>query len=218
MNKNQSHLRYVFYLLLMILCGAQYAQAQPASGSSSAQPGERRQRQGPLADTFDRRAAELAIEQPFNSVLVRIRFKKEYGYRSESARGGEPGLSSCDAFSVGLAKAARPSVPNVLIPVRRPEKITEVHGYYHCEFLISGLALDQDVTVGASVDDQGPWLGGTQAQLPSGYQRVLTDRERTVTLTQSDPRATMNFEMFAEPKRDFVQPRRSSDSIYIRKP
>lgn len=217
MNNNQCQLRYALGLLLLIVCCMECANAQPAAGTTPAsQPGER-QRPRQSAETYDRRAAELAIEQPFNSVLVRIRFKKEYGYRSESAQGGGPGLTSCDAFSVGLAKAALPSVPNVLIPVRRPDKITEVHGYYHCEFLISGLALDQDVTIGASVDDQGPWLGGTQSHPPSGYQRILTDRERTVTLTQSDPRATMNFEMIYEPRPDFVQPKRPND-IFIRKP
>lgn len=219
MNKTQCQLRYVFGSLLLIVCCMEFAHAQPAAGTTRpSQPGEQRQRPGQGPRTYDRGAIEQAIAQPFNSVLVRIRFKKEYGYKSESVRGGEPAVTSCDAFSVSLAKPARPAVPNVLIPVRRPENITEVHGYYHCEFLISGLALDQDVTVGASVDDQGPWQGGTQSHPASGYQRVLTDRERTATLTQSEPRATMNFEMIYEPRRDFVQPGRSSDSIYIRKP
>lgn len=217
MNKTQCPLRYVFGLLLLIVCCMECAQAQPAAGTSSSQPGDQRQRPGADPRLYDRGVVERAIaQQPSNSVLVRIRFKKDYGYKSESAGGGA-GLGSCDVFSVSLAKPARPSVPNVLIPVRRPEKISEVHGYYHCEFLVSGLALDQDVTIGALVDDQGPWLDGAQSQVPSGYQRVLTDRERTVTLTQSDPRATMNFEVIYEPKGDFVQPRRSSDSI-IRKP
>lgn len=79
-------------------------------------------------------------------------------------------------------------------------------------------SLNQDVTIGANVVDQESWLGGTQSHLPSGYQRVLTDRERTVTPTQSDPRATMNFEMIYEPKREFIQTQRPSGSSIIRKP
>lgn len=216
MNKNQHLLRNAFGLLLLMVCCIECAYAQPPAGTTPpTQPGEQRQRPGQSADTYNRRAAEQAIEQPFNSVLVRIRFKKEYGYKSESAQGG-PGLATCDVFSVALAKHARPAVPNVLIPVRRPDKISEVHGYYHCEFLVSGLALDQDVTIGASVDDQGPWLAGTQSQVPAGSKRVLTDRERTVTLTPSDPRATMNFEVIYQPKGDYSDPKRSSD--YLRKP
>lgn len=215
MNKYQHRLGYAFGVLLLILCYVECAYAQPPAGSTPAQPGGQRQRPGQSADTFDRRSVENAIEQPFNSVLVRIRFKKEFGYKSEASEGG-PGVSSCDAFSVSLAKPARPSVANVLIPVRRPDKITEQYGYYFCEFFVTGLALDQDVTIGASVNDQGPWLNGDQSQVPANYQRALTDRERTVTLTQSDPRATMNFEVIYEPKGDFVQPKRSDRSIYTR--
>ena len=216
MNKNQHLVRYALGLILLMVCCMECAYGQPPAGTTPpAQPGER-QRPLQSADKYDRGAVQQAIEQPLNSVLVRIRFKKEYGYKSESARGGEPGLASCDVFSVALAKPARPAVPNVLIPVRRPEQISDRLGYYFCEFLITGLALDQEVTVGASVEDQEPWLGGT-APLPANYQRVLTDRERTATLTQSDPRATMNFEVMYEPRGQFVQPRRSSDSM-IRKP
>ena len=214
MNKKQHQLRYAFGLLLFMVCCMECAYAQPPAGTPSSQPGGQRQRPGQSADVYDRRAAELANEQPFNSVLVRIRFRTEYGYKSESAQGGGPGLASCDVFSVALAKPARPSVANVLIPVRRPDRITENRGYYHCEFLVTGLALDQDVTIGASVDDQGPWLGGTQSQPPAGSQRVLSDRERTITLTQSDPRATMNFEVMYQPKGNVADPRRPSAPIY----
>lgn len=216
MNKKHYRFRNIPGFLLLIICCGTFAQAQPASGSTQpSQPGNERQRPNQSADRFDRSAVEQAIEQPYNSVLVRIRFKKEYGYKSESAQGG-PGLGSCDAFTIGLANAVRPSVPNVLIPIRRPERISEVHGYYHCEFLISGLALDQDVTVNASVDDQEPWLGSTQP-LPSGYQRALTDQQRTVSLSQGMPRATMNFEVIYVPRSKFVEPRRSSNPL-LRKP
>ena len=213
MNKTQFPLRYVFGLLLMIVCCVSFAHAQPPAGTPSSSSGERRR---PAGDPrlYDRGVVERAIEQqPSNSVLVRIRFRKEYGYKSESAQGGA-GLGSCDVFSVSLAKPARPAEANVLIPVRRPDKISEVHGYYFCEFLVSGLALDQEVSIGASVDDQGPWLGGgTHSQVPANYQRVLTDRERSVRLTPSDPRATMNFEVMFEPKRAFIDTRRPSDLI-----
>ena len=206
MNKTQ----YVFGLLLLIVCCMGSANAQPPAGTPSSPSGGQRGRPGQAADL--RRGVEQALDQPYNSVLVRIRIRKEHGYKSESAQGG-PGLGSCDVFAVSLAKPARPAVENVLIPVRRPEMIREVQGYYFCEFLVSGLALDQDVTIGASVDDQGPWLDGAQSQVPSGSQRVLTDRERTVTLSQSNPRATMNFEVMYQPKGDRADPRRPSDYI-----
>ena len=214
MNKNQSHLRYAFGLLLLIVCCTTGAYAQPASGTASPSSGERR-RPGQSPEVFDSRAAAQAVAQPSNSVLVRIRFKTEYGYKAESAP-GKPGLSSCDAFSVALAKPARPAQEGVLIPVRRPEVISEKYGYYFCEFLVSGLALNQEVTIGASIDDQGPWMGGTQPQVPMGYRRALSDRQRSATLTDSDPRATMNFEMFYEGTGDPVRSKLPSDLIRSR--
>lgn len=214
MNKNQSHLRYAFGVMLLIVCCMTSAYAQPASGTPSSSSGERR-RPGQMADSMDSRAAAQAIAQPLNSVLVSIRFKTTLGYKSESEP-GKPALSSCDVFTVSLANAARPAQEGVLIPVRRPETIREQYGYYFCEFLISGLALDQDVTIGASISDQGRWVGGTQPEVPMGYRRALSDRQRTVTLTQSDPRAKMNFEMFYEPTGDKVPSKLPTDSIRIR--
>ena len=214
MNKNQSQLRYVFGLLVLIVCCMTSISAQPAAGTPSSSSGERR-RPGQMAETMDSRAAAQAIAQPLNSVLVRIRFKTTYGYKSESDP-GKPGLSSCDVFAVSLANAARPAQEGVLIPVIRPETISERHGYYFCEFLVSGLALNQDVSIAASIADQTRWLGGTQPEVPMGYRRTLTDRQRTVTLTESDPRATMNFEMFYEPTGDKVPSKLPSD--LIRKP
>ena len=211
MNKNQLHLRFALGLLLLIVCCTTSAYAQPPAGTMSPSSGERR-RPGQSADVFDSRAAAQAIAQPLNSVLVRIRFKASYGYKSESTP-GKPGLSSCDVFSVSLANAARPAQDGVLIPVRRPETLREQYEYYFCEFLVSGLALDQEVAIAASVDDQAPWLGGTQSQVPMGYKRALTDRQRTVRLTQSDPRATMNFEVIYEPTGDKVRSKLPSDLI-----
>ena len=202
--------QYVFGLLLLIACCVASANAQPPAGTPSSPSGGQRQRPGQAADL--RRGVEQALDQPYNSVLVRIRIRKEHGYKSESAQGGA-GVSSCDVFAVNLAKPARPAVANVLIPVRRPEMIREVEGYHFCEFLVSGLALDQDVTIGASVEDQGPWLGGDKSQVPAGSQRVLSDRERTVTLTQSDPRATMNFEVMYQPKGNAYETKRPTDLI-----
>ena len=212
MTKNQSHLRYVFGVLVLIVCCMTSAYAQPPAGSTSSSPSGERRRPGQMADSMDSRAAAQAIAQPLNSVLVRIRFKTTYGYKSESEP-GRPGLSSCDVFAVSLANSARPAQEGVLIPVKRPEVISERVGYYFCEFLVSGLALNQDVTIAASIDDQGRWLGGTQPEVPMGYRRVLTDRQRTVTLTQSDPRATMNFEMFYEAIGDKVPSKLPTDSI-----
>lgn len=219
MNRKLRYIQYAVGLLILIVCGITSVHAQPPVGTPSGSPsGERRRpRESTGPQTYDRSAVQQAVAQPLNSVLVRIRYKTEYGYKSESAEAGKPGLASCDAFSVALAKPARPAVEGVLIPVRRPDKITEQYGYYFCDFLISGLATGQDVTISASVDDQGPWIGGPQSQLPANYQRVLTDRQRTVTLTESDPRATMNFEMYYEPRSDFVRPKPAPGSI-IRKP
>ena len=219
MNRKLRYLQYAVGLLVLIVCGVTSVHAQPPAGTPrGSQSGERRRpRESAGQQSYDRGAVQQAAEQPLNSVLVRIRYKTVYGYKSESTEAGKPGLSSCDAFSVALAKPARPAVEGVLIPVRRPDRITEQYGYYFCDFLISGLATEQDVTISASVDDQGPWMGGPQSQLPANFQRALTDGRRTVTLTASEPRATMNFEMFYEARPDFLRPGRAADSI-IRKP
>ncbi len=223
MNKNQRKLHFAFGLLLLLVCCVASAHAQPARRTprSSREPERQERPQRPQTEgaqvTYDRSVVEQGIKA--NSVLVRIRYKTEYGYKHESAFGGATGPTSCDAFSVVLAKSARPLREGYLIATVRDPQMTEQDGYYYCEFRVSELALDQDVTISTSVDDQGPWLGGTQAQPPSGWRRALTDNgTRTVTLTQSEPRATMNFEMVYEPMRETVDPRRPPGSLIIKKP
>jgi hypothetical protein len=212
MNKNQCKL--FLGVLLLLLIGVTSTHAQPPRGSSQPSSGEERRRpQAGGAEVYDQSVVERSLP---NSVLVRIRYKTEYGYKSETTY-GKPGPTSCSAFSVALAKPANPMRPGYLIPVNREDKMTEEYGYYFCRFLVTELALDQEVTIGASVDDQGPWLGGTQSQPPSGYRRALTDVTRTVRLTQSEPRAEMNFEMFYEPTGEFIKSNKLPSDL-IRKP
>lgn len=212
MKKNLSKLRLVFGALLLLCGGVVIADAQPAAGQGTT-PGERRRPRAEGGPELYNRSAD--DQSQANTVVVRIRYKTEYGYKSPTTY-GKPVPTSCSAFSVALAKPATPMRPNYLIPVNRDDMMIERDGYYYCHFVVSELALDQDVTIKASVDDQGQWLGA-QTQLPGGYRRVLTDVTRTVTLTQSEPRATMNFEMFYEPLPDFTRTK-PLPSDAIRKP
>jgi hypothetical protein len=225
MNKKHCRIFVVLSSLLLVVCSAISINAQEASGERRPPTaGEGRQRQPapdspksqPPAEAPSRLDRNAALAQPFNSVRVMIRYKKELGYKSEYTF-GKPQPTSCSAFSVVLAKPAKPDTPNLLIPVTREETMTADDRYYYCYFLVSHLALDQEVTITASIDDTTPWLGGSQSRLPSGWRRVISDGTRSVALTQSDPKARANFEMIYEPSSEFVQPRRPSGSL-IRKP
>src|SRR5688572_21387121 len=114
---NQCRIHFAFGTLLLLVCAATSTHAQPARGTDQSRPAEERRR--PPAEgepqLYDRRVVDQSLA---NTVVVRIRYKTEYGYKSQYTY-GKPGPTSCSAFSVVLAKPARPLRPNYLIPVNR---------------------------------------------------------------------------------------------------
>ncbi len=165
-------------------------------------------------DNFGKRNAALdkayAELQPTNSVRVQVRYKKEYGYKYDSGVFAGSGPSSCDAFYVSAQ-------PDASVRLEHPysthkiDKMRESEGFYVCDFLITDLPFNAPITVGVDLVDKRSlpfetWKGGSQAQPPPGQQRAIiivggrASRERraqdgTVTLTQTQPRATQVFEM-----------------------
>ena len=112
----QNHCRFTIALgsLLLLACLTPNLNAQePPGPKRTPRSGEQRQRQ-PAPDSPQRpqtagvvQAYQPGLAQPFNSVRVLIRYKKQYGYKSDFTY-GERRPTSCSAFSVELAKPARP--------------------------------------------------------------------------------------------------------------
>jgi hypothetical protein len=228
MNMSKHKLFNAFNILLLVACCVASAQAQeppdrrPGRESRGprrpAEEARRPQRPEP-PQTYDRGAVEQAIAQPPNSVHVTVRYKKELGYKWEEGTVAGTGPTSCAAFSV---------LPDIsigrqgtLIPVNREDKMRDEDGYYYCDYLVSELPLDKQITISASLAEREgsteAWRGGSQPQPPSGWQRVVDEGSRTVTLTTSEPRATMNFEMVYKAMPDVLRPRLDRNPL-LRKP
>jgi hypothetical protein len=145
---------------------------------------------------------EALNSQPPKSVRVEIRYNMDYGYRSDSMYGP----TSCAAFAIDFNWDAD-------VPIRRLEgqypKMRESGGYYACDFLLSDLPLNRKITITASMgsDPTAAWNKGSQAQPPAGSHRAILDGTRSVTLTDSAPRASLSFEMIYEQPRSVERPR-----------
>ncbi len=206
------------WFMLLVCCAISLQAQEPAGAPGRPASGERRRPRTEAAVTYDRAAAAEATTQPLNSVRVLIRYKKEYGYKSESGAFGGTGPTSCAAFSV-LAATTAATRPGRRITYTSNEQMTEQHGYYFCEFLASELPVDQEIRINANLVDgrevpTEAWRGGEQSQPPAGWWRTIDEGSRTITLSAAQPRATMAFEMVYKPK-----PLRTSPaSPLIRKP
>ena len=145
---------------------------------------------------------------PANAVRVHVRYHSEYGYLSSSDAFGHHGAWSCDAFNVdtaivsaGGAFATYKSVGDSIIK-QTPMRLQG--GYYTCDYTVTGLPLNQQLTVRAGVIGNsqyltGPWLGGSQAQPPPGSERSILNGMRNVTLTPGNPSDIVTFEMVYAP-------------------
>ena len=165
-----------------------------------------------------------AAFQPENTVKVRVRYKKELGYKGDANAFGDVGPTSCNAFSVSAAfGSGRPRNP---VRVSSDSRMEDAGGYYVCSYLVSDLPLDQTITIAAGMSSNSlgtePWRGGSLSQPSPGQQRtiiIVSGRAPTlaapagtldaprrgplqlnsVTLTQTQPRATLSFEMVYGP-------------------
>ncbi len=138
-----------------------------------------------------------------NSILVQVKYRKEYGYRN-SSNVFAPGPSSCGGFSVS-AYQILPGRPRRQFRMSDTDfKMTEADGYYVCNFVFNDLPLHQEIRVLANVTNDpfwatAAWEGGSDAQPPTGQQRRIQEENGTVTLTEAQPRVTLVFEMIYAP-------------------
>ena len=172
----------------------------------------RRQPQSPVVtrdEQFGTEGAAGRVEaafQPENTIRVKVRYKKEFGYLGDTNAFGYVGPTSCGAFSVSVmfSDGSRPENP---IRISSDSKMAEAGGYYVCSYLVSDIPLNQPtiVSVGLSgLDRSAEWKGGSYAQPPRGQQRtiiIVSGRVpgSSVTLTQTQPRARQTFEMIYAP-------------------
>jgi hypothetical protein len=146
---------------------------------------------------------------PANAIRVHVRYRKEYGYLYNSDAFGRQGPWSCDAFNVDTAVlagapgafASYKSVGNSII-THSPMRLES--GYYVCDYTVTGLPLNQAITVrggmvGGSQILTGPWLGGSQPQPPAGSERSILNAMQSVALTPSISYGIVTFEMVYAP-------------------
>lgn len=148
-------------------------------------------------------AALLAFvaSQPENTIKVRVRYKNAFGYKGDQSAFGYVGPTSCDAFSISVAPVASTRQRDPY-RVSSDSKMADVGGYYMCSYLVSEVPLDQPMAVSVRMSGEnssGAWIGGGEAEPPTGQQRTIFDATRTATLEASQPRARLSYEMIYAP-------------------
>jgi hypothetical protein len=139
---------------------------------------------------------------PENSIQVRVRYKKEFGYKDTTNAFGPIGPTSCSAFSISLSEPDGSERRRHPLRISSDSRMADVNGYYICTYLISDLPLDQSLGVSvrvSSTDLSAPWNGGDSAQPPTGERRAILDAMRTATLSVNMPRARLSYEMVYAP-------------------
>ncbi len=173
------------------------------------------------------RESDRITAQAFNSIRVQVRYKKEFGYKYDSGVFAGSGPSSCDAFSVSVKPDANVR-SEYLYGIHKLDKMRESNGFYVCDFVAKDLPLKAPIRVDVDLVDHRSlpfeaWKSGSQAQPPPGQQRTIIivggrasglnaaeselsvpqvraqEGFRTITLTETEPRATLVFEMVYAP-------------------
>jgi hypothetical protein len=151
------------------------------------------------------------------SILGKIRWKKEYGLPSIDGGVTPDKATNCTAIRVqATVQEGAPGTFGKAVNVgyiTLQNEPTEEGGYYICKYSISDrnndLPHNRVITVSAFLGPyaspdlnraltMGTWYGGSQPQPPPGTQRVV-DGSRGVTLTDSAPRTTLDFEVVYRP-------------------
>ncbi|HEY6121305.1 MAG TPA: hypothetical protein VIV66_15210 [Pyrinomonadaceae bacterium] len=208
--KNQTQTLLRLCGLILITCAAPHVFGQQDRGSvirrratttTTTTVDSQQKRETQVADT-----GRIINEPPLqpNSIRVRIRYQKEYGYITTRSF-NDDGPYSCDAFTVDANFASGESgtfggyksAGNTII---QPERMREQGNHYICDFTITGVPLDQSIIVKASMISNPKilttrWRAGSQPQPPPGSERMILDGSSSVMLTNSNPTATVDFEM-----------------------
>jgi hypothetical protein len=136
--------------------------------------------------------------QPSNTIRVAVRYKKEYGYKSDRGL-FDPGPSSYSAFSINVNVDSRDRQRDPVL-ISNQGKMRDTGGFYICDYLVSDVPLSRPITITIGLADPRitpfeTWKGGSQTQPPRGYRRVILDGTRNVTLTEREPSTSLVFEM-----------------------
>jgi len=147
-----------------------------------------------------------------NSIRVRIRYQKEYGFITTKWFNSDRPYS-CQAFSVDGSvwtgepgTFGRPKAGNefdVLMTIVQPDLMREEGSYYVCDFTITSVPLNELIIVKASMVGNSKMLtsrwpagpAGSQPQPPPGSERLILNGKTNVRLTKSETSATVDFEM-----------------------
>jgi hypothetical protein len=143
---------------------------------------------------------KVSDPQP-NTISGQIRWIKDMGVPSQ------PGYDNpCARFQMSVTETTgAPGTlgsQNILHAWQINNKMEESGNYYFCTFKttvpfdrkINIVALFRHEAMGENVDTT-TWAGGSQSQAPPGYQRVIINAGRSVTLTQSKPYEVLTFDV-----------------------
>jgi len=174
---------------------------------------DRNQRQREVQVTDKSRVNTEPPIEP-NSIRVRIRYQKEYGYLT-SDRPGNQAPYSCNAFTVDASvwsgepgTFGRPKTGNeltALMTVIGPPELMRVDSsYYVCDFTITSVPLNETIIVSGSMISNsrlltGRWRDGSQPQPQPGSERLILNGKKNVRLTKGAPISTVDFEMVYRP-------------------
>ena len=177
---------------------------------------DRPQRQREVQVTNESRVnTEPAIEP--NSIRVRIRYQKEYGYLTSNKPGNQEPYS-CSAFTVEAGVRSgepgtfgRPRTGNeldVLMTIASSSLMRVDGNYYVCDFTVTAVPLNEPILVSGSMINNskvltGRWRDGSQPQPAPGSERLILNGKKNVSLTKSDPSVTVDFEMIYRPIQQF---------------
>lgn len=213
-------------LTLLMLCSllwiggaAARASAQPernsipkkkATTTTTSTVETQQKRETQVADT-SRIISEPPIEP--NSIRVRIRYQKQYGYVTSSKPGNQEPYS-CNAFTVDggvwsgepgtFGGYKRGGTGDLLMTIRSPGSMRVAGNYFVCDFTITSVPLNQPILVKASMVSDAKiltvrWRDGSQPQPPPGSERMILNGSSKVTLTNSNATAILDFEMVYRP-------------------
>ena len=140
-----------------------------------------------------------------NTIVVRIRYKKELGRNDQN---GTKGQFTCGSFYVRTTHLDRErggpfGSPTPLGRITAHSLLREGDDFYSCIFSVTELPFNKEITVyGSLLDEQQlltkPWTDGSQSQPPPGYRRTVVG-SRAVTLTPAQPSAVVDLQMVYVP-------------------
>lgn len=142
------------------------------------------------------------VFQPENTLKITVRYKKEFGYITDSNAFGYVGPTSCAAFSISVVAGDGSAQQVSPARISSDSKMVEQDGYYFCNYLVSFLPLNQPIKVDVRLleaDLSSSWKNGSQSQPPPGQQRtiiIVSGRDNgPLQLTSTRSRARRLFEM-----------------------